>query len=213
MAEKVDKVVKEILGNSKIKETTRRGLSLLFLSICGIMTFFSYRVDVKFWFDAVRTFRPGLISTIIAIFLVAPLYVRNIFKWKNSFYSILSLLLILLVFSSFVELTLGGNEGSTIIYALLSISIALSWLGIKEIAGICWIIVLLAGVYSSIISNIAMGFAGFIYITAGFVGLVLHTGLNPGDFVQGLKNEYSKPVSDINDRMKQDARSAKDKII
>ncbi len=128
-------------------------------------------------------FTPGFISAIAGIVLLAPLYMRGILKWNRSPYTITTFILILLVVGSFVELATGGNDNNRITYSLLAISIILSWVGIRGVAGLSWILLLAAAVYSVIINNLALGFSGFIYITAGFLGLLMHTGLNPGSFL------------------------------
>jgi hypothetical protein len=147
-----------------------------------------------------------LISTILAICLISPLYLRGILKWSKSIYSLLSLVLILLVFASFTELALGGNGKSSIVISLLVAAVVLSWLGIKAVASASWGLALAAAIYSAIVSDLAMGFAGFIYIGSGFIGLVLHSGLNPGELFEGIRSEYSgsaaSVISDISDTVK-----------
>jgi hypothetical protein len=188
-----NKFISALTDDSELSGATLRLLSLLFLLLSGAMSLFKYTQITSWWWpDVVRTFKPSLISTVLAIFLIAPLYLRGILKWNKSIYSILSLVLILLVFSSFVELAMGGNQKSIFIYGLLGAAIILSWLGIREVASISWVLALCAGIYAAAESNLAMGIAGFVYIAAGFCGLVLHSGLHPGQLVQGLKSEFSK---------------------
>lgn len=112
-------------------------------------------------------------------------------KWNKSIYAIISFVLILLVFASFIELATGGNHKNNLVYSLIAISIILSWLGIRGIAGISWILVLASAVYIVIANNLALGFNGFIYISLGFLGLLMHSGLNPGMLFKNIKEEYS----------------------
>ena len=185
------KRIKDVLVNDEeIDSGLQRFLSLMFLLIAGLMSFFSY-THIGWLWNTKLSFTPGFISTIFGLVLIAPLYLRNILKWNRSIYTILAFILILLVFSSFVELATGGNHKNTIIYSLLAISVALSWLGIKEIAGISWILLLAAAIYSVIVNNIVLGFYGFIYVTFGVLGLLMHTGLNPGELMKSIKDEYS----------------------
>jgi hypothetical protein len=128
--------------------------------------------------------------------LTAPLYMRGILKWNKSVYTIISFVLIMLVFASFLELAMGGRETSPITQALLVASVVLSWLGIKELAGVCWILVVAAALTSAIFNSVTLGFYGFIYIMSGCLGLILHSGLNPGQLLQGMKNEYSINLGD-----------------
>ena len=185
------KRIKNFLVNDKELESSwQKLLSLIFLSLASLMSFFSYTQVGYFW-DSHLKFTPSFVSAIIGIVLVAPLYLRNILKWNRSIYTMISFVLILLVFASFTELATGGNPKSSLIYSLIAISIVLSWLGIRGIAGISWILVLAAAIYAAIVNNLALGFGGFIYICSGFMGLLLHTGLNPGMFIKNIKEEYS----------------------
>ena len=200
---------KAVASDNELDNETLRLLSLLFLLASGVMSFFNYThtgVFAGIFFDSSLTFQPNLISTILAICLISPLYLRGILKWSKSIYSLLSLVLILLVFASFTELALGGNGKSSIVISLLVAAVVLSWLGVKAVASASWGLALAAAIYSAIVSDLAMGFAGFIYIGSGFIGLVLHSGLNPGELFEGIRSEYSgsaaSVISDISDTVK-----------
>ena len=208
----LDKMAAFVVNDNELDEKYQRLLSLVFLFIGGIMSFFEYTHVGWFW-DSQLTFKPGFISTIIAIILVAPLYVRGILKWNKSIYTLLSLSLILLLFSSFIELAMGGDEKNDIIRAFLISAMVLSWLGMSAIAGVSWMLVLAAAVYAVIINDSTMGFYGFIYIGAGFLGLVLHSGLGPGQLVQGMKNEFAPSVLKAAKIVKQDTNTAVKTII
>ena len=199
---------KALASDNELDNETLRLLSLLFLLASGVMPFFNYTHTGVFAgiFHDSFSFQPKLISTIFAICLISPLYLRGILKWSKSIYSLLSFVLILLVFASFTELALGGNGKSSIVISLLVAAVVLSWLGVKAVAGASWGLALAAAIYSAIESNLAMGFAGFIYIGSGFIGLVLHSGLNPGELFEGIRSEYSgsaaSVISDISDTVK-----------
>jgi len=136
--------------------------------------------------------QPGFISTLVAIVVISPLYMRNILKWNKSIYTLFSLILFLLLFSSLIELALGG-KGFTggIIQYLIIISVALSWLGMRAIAGVSWILLIGAVAFSIIENNVVMNFYGFVYIASGFIGLVLHSELGPAQLIEGIKEEFS----------------------
>ena len=179
-----------ITNDNELDNETLRLLSLLFLLISGAMSFFKYTEVYSFWPNTIRTLEPRLISTVIAVLLISPLYLRGVLKWNRSVFTLVSLMLILLVFASFVELAMGGNQHSQTVSALIGAALILSWFGIREIAGISWVLALAAAIYAANESNLAMGKAGFVYIASGFIGLVLHSGLNPGQLVQGMRSEY-----------------------
>lgn len=202
----LQKVRSIIADDNQLDSETLRFLSLIFLFLSGIMSFFKY-THIGWLWDSNVTFQPGFISSILGIALIAPLYIRGILKWNKSIYSIISFTLILMVFSSFLELVLGGNDKSSFIMALVGASIVLSWLGIRAAAGVSWMLVLAAAIASVIVNNLAMGFFGFIYVASGTLGLVLHSGLNPGEFVHALRIEYSGNSEKIINNMRDDIGS------
>ncbi|TVT50994.1 MAG: hypothetical protein FHP94_01410 [Denitromonas halophila] len=187
----LSKLKKVIADDNELDSETLRVLSLLFLLISGVMSFFKY-TNVGWLWNSSITFQPSYISTIFAVFLIAPLYLRGVLKWSKSLYSLLSLMLILLVFASFTELAIGGNKYNRIIIYLLVAAVLLSWLGIRAVAGASWLLALAAAIYAAIENNLSMGINGFVYVGSGFIGLVLHSGLNPGELFEGIKDEYSK---------------------
>ena len=171
--------------------TTQRVLSLIFLMVAVSMAFLSYDRAGIFFNTKLEIF-PGFISTLVAIILIAPLYARNILKWNKSFYTLISLVLFLILFGSLVELAMGGNGlNSQVVQYLLLSAIVLSWLGMKAIAGGSWLLLFPAITVSIVENNTAMGFYGFIYVACGFIGILLHSELNPANLVKGIKEEFS----------------------
>jgi len=199
----LERLKKALASDNELDNETLRFLSLVFLLASGVMSFFNY-THTGIFIDSSLTFQPGFISTILAICLISPLYLRGVLKWNKSIYSLLSLVLILLVFASFTELAMGGNERSSIVISLLVAAIVLSWLGVKAVAGASWVLALAAAIYSAIDNNLAMGFQGFIYISSGFIGLVLHSGVNPGELFEGIVNEYSGSATKATASVKSD---------
>ncbi len=191
-----------LVNDEELDVDSQKILSLIFLLLAGSMSFFDYtRTYYLFgigmsWFPwkSVTSFNPEFISGLMGIVAVSPLYLRNVLKWNRSIYTIFSFVLILLVFSSFIELATGGNGNNTVIYSLIAVSVVLSWLGIKGVAGVSWILLLAAAVWSVLINSMNLEFYGFLYVLFGFLGLVMHTGLNPGGLFKELKDEYSRPV-------------------
>ena len=207
----LEKIQNVLANENEMSSRTLRLLSLIFLLIAGGMSFFEYTKH-GFLFSKSFTFAPGFISTLIAIVMIAPLYLRTVLKWNNSIFSLISLILILMVFASFIELALGGNKNSSLIYGLIGVSIVLSWLGLRSAAGSSWILVLIAAIYSAVTNNLAMGFYGFIYVASGFIGLVLHSGLTPAELFYEIKSEYSHSSQTLARKAKEDISSTVDHL-
>lgn len=184
------RLISGITDNTPMSGTAQRALSIIFLIISVSMAFMTYSREGMF-FDSKLEIFPSFISTLIAIILIAPLYARNILKWNKSFYTLISLILFLLLFGSLVELAMGGNGlNSQVIQYLLLTAVILSWLGMKAIAGGSWLLLFPAIAISIVNNNTAMGFYGFIYVASGFIGILLHSELNPANLVKGFKEEF-----------------------
>ena len=184
------RLISGITDNTPMSGTAQRALSIVFLIISVTMAFMTYSREGMF-FDSKLEIFPSFISTLIAIILIAPLYARNILKWNKSFYTLISLILFLLLFGSLVELAMGGNGlNSQVIQYLLLTAVILSWLGMKAIAGGSWLLLFPAIAISIVNNNTAMGFYGFIYVASGFIGILLHSELNPANLVKGFKEEF-----------------------
>jgi hypothetical protein len=183
------KIKSMLVNDQELTGENQRFVSIIFLAIAGGMSFLEYTHIGWFW-DYHLTFTPGLISTVIATLMIAPLYLRGILIWNKSVYTTISFVLILLVFASFLELALGGNSYNPFVMGTIGAALLLSWLGIKEAAGQSWALALVAGLSSAILNDMAMGFYGFIYIACGVLGLLIHSKLNPGQLVAGIREAY-----------------------
>lgn len=198
--------------DNQLDSESLRFLSLIFLLLAAIMSVLKYTHEGWLW-DTHVSLAPGFLSSIYGLLLIAPLYLRRVLKWNKSVFTIISFILILMVFSSFIQLALGGNGmKSSITMGLLGAAFVLSWLGIRSAAGIAWILVLVAAVMSAITNNLAMGFWGFVYVCSGALGLILHSGLNPGEFMQALKVEYSGGAEHIIEQTREDVNALRSDV-
>ncbi|WP_418186649.1 hypothetical protein [Aliarcobacter lanthieri] len=191
MTNPITKMISSMTNDNELGPTGQRFLSLIFLLISSIMVFITYSKEIWF-FQVSLSMKPDLISSLIAIILISPLYARNILKWNKSIYTIITGIFFLLIFSSLVQLSMGGDGFKSTVNQFIFISaISLSWLGIRAVAGIAWILLFFGVGFSLITNNIIMGFYGFIYISSAFLGLVLHSELNPGKLLSSFKDEFN----------------------
>jgi hypothetical protein len=104
---------------------------------------------------------------------------------------------------------LGRNSFvSDLNFYMVMIALALSWVGLRGIAGIAWIIVLLVGIHSVVSVANAMSFAGFLYVCSAALGLCFHSGVNPGELLSSLKEEYSPLTTRMQERVADDVAAA-----
>jgi hypothetical protein len=208
-----EKIRAAITDDNEVSKEWQRFASLALLLFAFMLALFPYELTGwRVWLpgkDEVD-FRPTFESGAIALALIAPLYLRGLLNWNKSPFTTISFVLILGVFASFVEMTLLGgktNSGSANLYILM-IALALSWVGMRGIAGIAWVIVLLLGIYNVHAGSVAFGFFGFLYICSATLGLCFHSGVNPGELLSSLKEEYSPLTTRMQKRVVDDVAAA-----
>lgn len=191
-----DKIRSAIADDNEMPKEWQRLGSLIFLLFAVIITFPEYTRERQWWFDSKSDIRPTFISAAIAICLVSPLYLREILKWNKSVYGLVSSFLITWVFASFVSASLIQLKGilGTVNFYLILMAISLSWLGIRGVAGVSWIVVFILAIYNIRKVSLDMDIWGFLFVVFSFLGLCLHSGVNPGELFKGLKEEYGPGV-------------------
>jgi hypothetical protein len=206
-----EKIRVAITDDNEISKEWQRFASLAFLLFAFVLALLPYERNglITQYLRPIRI-TPGLLSGSLALALIAPLYLRGILKWNRSPFTTISFVLILGVFATFLEMSILGR-GSFIkelnFYAVM-IALALSWAGLRGIAGIAWIIVLIVGIHSVAVVHDAMNFGGFLYICSATLGLCFHSGVNPGELLSSLKEEYSPLANRMQKRVAEDVSAA-----
>ena len=215
MISKLDAVITALTSEEEFSPKWTKFLSLFFLLVSCSVTFVTFTKPSWYFFTKEFTLQPGVIETIIGLSLVAPLYLRNILKWSMSIYGIISFILILLVFSSFITFAEGGDSSSSITQLLIFTALLISWLGIRPLPGFSWVLVFISAIYNIITTNAALDFLGFVYLASGFLGLILHSGLNPGNLYKEISTDFSKSwknTKTTRDIIQEDMQTIRNKI-
>jgi hypothetical protein len=190
--------------------STRKVLSILLLGFAVVLSLMSYSGKRFIFFNASYSISPDLISGVLALFLVIPLYARGILRWSSSVYGTLMFVMFLSVYASLAKLALLG-KGDIQIY-LITAAIVLSWLGMRTVAGIGWVLAFVAAVLSALTTSAAMGINGFLFITSAFLGLLMHSNLSPASAIEEIKDEYAKAGSMIGGHIRADVDEVKKKL-
>ena len=202
-----EKIRAAITDDNEISKEWQRFASLIFLAFAFLLSLLPYeRARMGgLWHSAV-SITPDLMSTSVGLALIAPLYLRGLLKWNSSPFTTISFVLILGVFASFVQLSLFGSNSilGTLNFYMILIAIVLSWVGMRGVAGIAWIIILLLGIYNVTVTSTALEFFGYLYVCSAVVGLCFHSGVNPGEFLDCVREEYSSTTDLLKKRIKDD---------
>ncbi len=184
------KIISVATDEREFSHSTKKILSILLLSFAAFLSLLSYSGRHLIFFTSDYSISPDFISGVIALSLIVPLYARGILRWSSSIYGSLMFFLFLMVYAALAKLALlGGNE---IAIYLVTGSVALSWLGMRAVAGFGWALAFAAAVLSALSTSGAMGLNGFLFIASTFLGLVLHSNLSPSRLVEEIVVEYSR---------------------
>lgn len=192
-------IIDILFGDYELTTIYKRILSLLLIITSLLIGFKEYTKEfyiLGYHFSTFDNkggnFIPDLISTIIAIFLIMPLYARNIIKFKYALFHIIALFCNIALAASISKI-IGLNTNPIFginSQSLLIIAILFNWIGMRVIAGLNWIFLLIVSFISIYVNNITMGIYGYIYISCAFVGLLLQAEINPNDLLQVFKKEF-----------------------
>jgi len=129
--------------------------------------------------------RPTLLPTLAAVALYLSIIVRfkaNVFKKP---YEVLIAALNILLCASFLTLFVGETQWLIFTIdsrAFLVVAIALSWLGMRSIAGFVWVGLFLLATFRMFAVDEAMDIWGAVYILTAFLGL----GLQLGNYIHNI---------------------------
>lgn len=192
--------------------TIFRYISIMLMLVAVVLGFSTYSGETGM--------HPKLLSTLLCVVLLGSLMARGFFqinpREKSTWLVLVILLLDLLFMSSLVSVFVSDEtfkiqmNGTTYwdsglsTMAIMFIAIAVSYLGIRIIAGYAWIVVCILGVlHASKISD-AMDIWGAIYIASAFISIVMQAYNEYGfkEMLLSAKQEYcghlNRVVSDTN---------------
>lgn len=123
--------------------------------------------------------RPDMFSTIGAVAIYAGIVIRGNIETFKSPIKIILLVLNVLFIASFTKVFLSTEHWKLFGFfdmgitsqTMFFITVAISWLGMKTIAGFSWIILFLAAIGTMTQVNESLGAAGVLYILCPFISI------------------------------------------
>jgi len=192
------------LSDTEISKEKQRLIALVtgvlaFIAGCLFydkLTFTNMMFD-PFWFlhdeDRLVFKIPGLIHGIIGIIILTPLYIRKIIAYRNL--SVISLLLLsnnIYLFAAWAQLATGFQDdfNNAVINMSLIAAILLGWLGMKSIAGFCWIIVVALGAYNMADSSEMLAAWGVSFLVLSIISMWFQTRMPLDSFFSSMKSDF-----------------------
>lgn len=204
----MEKIVNTLTDDTAFSGRTKKLLSILFLVIAFGLSLLEY--SGQHWWSKKIDIKPTVISAIISLTMLLPLYLRGILVWRKTIYKLIVFVLLLSVFASLANIAI--LEKGTFTVQLVIAAVALSWLGMRSIAGLGWVLVFIAAAYNLMTVSEAMGFLGFIFIASAFLGLVFHADLAPEKLISEMLNEYRVNTAPMTDSISSDVHAASDAV-
>lgn len=138
-------------------------------------------------------FPQGLTNPLLGLLMCFPLYLRGFISFKAiSFYTYLSFVLNFLLCTVIVQIIFGANETFThnTMSTFFIVSLTISWLGMRTIAGFGWLIVFVLAVLHIIGADYHLKQFGFFFILFTFSSLLFQSEFTP-------KNLFGKIISEF----------------
>ena len=205
-----NKILDTFTDEHVFSDRTKKLLSIFFLVVAFTLSLYGYSGKQFLIFPKTIWIKPNMLGGIVAIAMLLPLYARGILIWRKTLYKLIVFVLLVCVFASIANIAIDGK--STISSQLVVAAIALSWLGMRSVAGLAWVLVFVAAAYNLVTVSQAMGFAGLIFVISAFLGLVFHADIAPDRLIREMLDEYSAKSSEFRNMVSDDVNSAGDFI-
>lgn len=145
-------------------------------------TYYSKNINIK----------PGLITTMISIFLFGGYIIRNINEILKDFIKIIFFIIDIIFFSGFIAMF---ADGKTNIFGfssqgLILVMVALMWIGMKSLLRYIFLVFVASSTLFISQINEAMGFFGTIYILCAFFSFAIQIYTNIFPNITNFKSEF-----------------------
>ena len=97
-----EKIVNTLTDDSAFSGKTKKLLSIVFLLIAFGLSLHEY--GGQHWWSKEIVIKPNVISAIISLTMLLPLYMRGILVWRKSIYKLIVFVLLLSVFASLANI-------------------------------------------------------------------------------------------------------------
>lgn len=225
----IQKIKCWITSENEISLQNKMLLALLFLLGAIIFGCMYYGISRKtYWLNPLfflkkdeLLFRfPYLIHGVAGLLLAVPLYIRNILPFKSfSPYYLLTSSMNILFFAVMAQLIIGPSNTirNDWISTMLIIAIVLTWLGIRSVAGLSWILVFGLATFNLVRSSYEMKHWGLPFLICALLSLLLQTQLSPKEFFKTIEIEFkgfseSKFSYSVKDSIQQAIETSKQSI-
>jgi hypothetical protein len=212
IGESSSKAIRFITREEEISEQNRKLLILLVTVAAAIFGCLYYQSEVGYFWklvlgssladfllpssskkEVLNFKHPDLVHCLAGLVLLAPMYIRKILPWKGiSPFNLLMIVLNMFWFAALAQIVLGSSEtlSHTWTQTFLIAAILLTWLGIRSVAGLSWILAFGFAAYCLISASNSMKHFGLLFLVSSVLSMLLQSRLSPKEFFEDLAYEF-----------------------
>lgn len=220
----IQKVKSAITSETEIKSQNKRLIALFLLAgaiVFGCMYYglsrWEYWTNPLFFLkqESLRFRFPTFIHCLLGLVICAPLYIRNILPFKSfSVYYTFTAALNITLFAVLAQLIIGPSYTfrHDWISTLLILALALTWLGIRSVAGISWILVFVLAAFNLVKSSQELRHWGLPFLLCSFLAILFQAQRSPKELFETFKLEFKgASESKLSDSIKENVHEAVEK--
>ena len=172
----------------------RRAVGMTFMFMACVIGFMQYTIIGKWWWPETEvTLKPDLLSIVLAIIFVVPLYLRRIIIFRHTFVRLLSGAMNITIVGILWQALLGKASPSFVglpMPTVLALAIGFIWLGMRPLAVVAWFGVLVLGTINLQFASAAMGLWGWVFALLVLGGAVLNPDIDWAGFRRDLPQDF-----------------------
>lgn len=153
---------------------------------------------------------PGIPQGLLGMLICAPLYARNLLPFRTkSPYFYITLVLNLVLFAVLAQLVLGRRFSLAYNFTnmILIVCLVVTWLGIRSMAGLAWIIFFFLASYNLLNADMQLKF-GLPFLISGFLSILFQSELSPAELFKSFKDEFRGGKGERLDFVKESMRGS-----
>jgi hypothetical protein len=157
---------------------------------------------------------PGVINGATGLLICLPMYLRNFIEFKHiSIFQCITFFLNWTLCSTISQLIIGPDNSSfnEILSFMLFSGILLTWLGIRSVAGFCWLYFIILAIGNLFFLSNLPQVTGLLFLVFGFFSLMFQMDISPAGlakrFIIEFKNIDKQVINNIGEDISDAASS------
>ena len=208
-----------LTGTKEFSSIQKRLIAIMSLLVAISLSYFEYSyVEGATWWNPWKkdttinvSINPSLVSTSIAILLILPHYIRS--RAKISFYCLMMFSMNIIFFASVISVFVSGApwkipfisvSSQTLLFGI----VLLSWIGMRSLSGLLWLVLFSLFVFRITEINVAMGQAGVAYVITATLSIICQIFDTETSYIKCISNDFFIAKEIIREDIEETKKSA-----